>query len=56
MNTHLFSAIYKAAFAIKTNATQMLKKDAESHLIRRDQNSSSRREKTASETALSAYI
>ena len=34
----------------------MSKKDAKSRLIRRDQNSSSSREKLASETALSAYI
>jgi hypothetical protein len=56
MNTPLFSITYSVDFAVKTNATQMLIKDAESRLIRRDQNSSSRREKAASETALSAYI
>ena len=56
MNTPLFAVTYSVVFAVKTNATQMLIKDAESRLIRRDQNSSSRREKAASETALSAYI
>jgi len=56
MNTPVFSVTYRVDFAVKTNATQMLIKDAESRLIRRDQNSSSRREKLVSETALSAYI
>ncbi len=47
---------YRVNFHVKTNATQLSKKDAESRLIRRDQNSSSNCEKAASETALSAYI